>query len=177
MPTYTVHQPPLREGKAVSGPERFVFVRDGFHFWAFVLPPVWLLLRGLWMVLVLYVIASAVLGVVLYTASTPAGARVAIGLFTSLLVGLEATTVWRWTLARRGWTQIGFVVAEDDEEAERRFFSQWTAKQPAATQPAAPLVTPVSQQPAYPLPMSRNTLPQKNFPDVIGSFPQPGASR
>ena len=43
MPTYTVHQPPPRKGETASAPERFVFVRDGFHVWAFVLTPFWLL--------------------------------------------------------------------------------------------------------------------------------------
>ena len=43
MPTYTVHQPPPRKGEAASAPERFVFVRDGFHFWAFLLGPLWML--------------------------------------------------------------------------------------------------------------------------------------
>ena len=51
MPTYTVHQPPPRQGEAARAPERFVFVRDGFHFWAFVLAPFWLLRYRLWLAL------------------------------------------------------------------------------------------------------------------------------
>ena len=44
MPTYTVHEPPPRKGQSAD-PERFLFVRDGFHFWAFLLAPFWLLAR------------------------------------------------------------------------------------------------------------------------------------
>ena len=44
MPTFTVHEPPPRKTESVTSPERFVFVRDGFYFWAFVLAPLWLLL-------------------------------------------------------------------------------------------------------------------------------------
>ena len=51
MPTYTVHEPPLRKNESVASPERFVFVRDGFHFWAFLLPPLWFVLRRLWLAL------------------------------------------------------------------------------------------------------------------------------
>ena len=51
MPTFTVHQPPPRPGEAAIAPERFVFVRDGFHFWAFVLAPFWLLRYRLWLAL------------------------------------------------------------------------------------------------------------------------------
>ena len=51
MPTYTVHAPPPRKGEAATKPERFVFVRDGFYFWAFVLAPFWLLVHRLWLAL------------------------------------------------------------------------------------------------------------------------------
>ena len=46
MPTYTVHEPPPRKGETVTAPERFVFVRDGFYVWAFLLAPLWLLCAG-----------------------------------------------------------------------------------------------------------------------------------
>ena len=51
MPTYTVHAPPPTPGRTARDPERFVFVRDGFHFWAFLLAPLWLLAQRLWLVL------------------------------------------------------------------------------------------------------------------------------
>ena len=31
----------------------------------------------------------------------------------------------RWTLARRGWKNLGVVVGDDLEAAERRFFDAW----------------------------------------------------
>ena len=62
MPTYTVHAPPPHHGETTSAPERFVFVRDGFHFWAFLLAPLWLLLHGLWLALVIYVVGYGVVG-------------------------------------------------------------------------------------------------------------------
>ena len=47
MPTYTIHSPPDRQGETMSAAERFVFVRDGFHVWAFLLAPLWLLIHRL----------------------------------------------------------------------------------------------------------------------------------
>ena len=38
MPVYTVHEPPRRDDDALGHAMRFRFVRDGFHFWAFLLP-------------------------------------------------------------------------------------------------------------------------------------------
>ena len=59
MPTFTVHAPPRRQGEAPATPERFVFVRDGFHGWAFLLAPIWLIARRLWLALLIYVVVTA----------------------------------------------------------------------------------------------------------------------
>jgi hypothetical protein len=52
MPIYTVHEPPLRIAGASADPVRFVFVRDGFYAWAFLLTPFWMLWYRLWLVLI-----------------------------------------------------------------------------------------------------------------------------
>ena len=57
MSVYTVHEPPQRDAGASVDPDRFVFVRDGFYFWAMVFGPIWLLWRRLWLALLFYVIA------------------------------------------------------------------------------------------------------------------------
>ena len=60
MAIYTVHEPPLKRDETEPDPDRFVFVRDGFYFWAFLLTPLWMLRHRLWLVLVCYaLIASA----------------------------------------------------------------------------------------------------------------------
>jgi Protein of unknown function (DUF2628). len=122
MPTYTVHAPPPHHGETTSAPERFVFVRDGFHFWAFLLTPLWLLLHGLWLALVIYVVGYGVVGGALTILHASAKAQFLAGLLIALLIGFEAPSIWRWTLTRRGWTTLGFVVGEDAEIAEQRFF-------------------------------------------------------
>ena len=48
-----------------------------------------------------------------------------IGLLIALLVGLEAGTLRRFTLTRRGWKNVGVVSGDDLEDAERRFFDAW----------------------------------------------------
>src|SRR5664279_1928570 len=107
MPTFTVHAPPPNKGEAATEPERFVFVRDGFHFWAFVLAPLWLLVHRLWLALLGYLVVSVVLGLVLFLLGVSTRVQLPVSLLVALLVallvGFEATTLWRWTLARRGW--------------------------------------------------------------------------
>ena len=168
MPTFTVHAPPLRPGESTADPERFVFVRDGFHVWAFLLAPLWLLWRRLWIALAGYVALGILLGLAFRLIGAPQGAQFAVGLLIGLLVGFEASTLWRWTLARRGWKPVGFAVGDDAEEAERRFFAAWSQNSaarelgdaPPLPPPPAKFATPVWRGPPSPS-------------DVIGLFPEP----
>ncbi|HEY6861379.1 MAG TPA: DUF2628 domain-containing protein [Pseudolabrys sp.] len=168
MPTYTVHAPPPRQGETMCAPGRFLFVRDGFHVWAFVLAPLWLLLHRLWLAFVIYVVGYGLIGVGLALLRASANTQFLVGLLIALLVGFEASSVWRWTLARRGWTTLGFVVG-DAELAERRFFAEWSKH--AANTSATP---PTSHEPKYTTPVRRGP-PSPS--DVIGLFPEPGAQR
>jgi hypothetical protein len=165
MPTFTIHAPPPRSGEQTSDPQRFLFVRDGFHVWAFLLAPLWLLYRRLWLMLLLYLVGSGVLAIAFAVLRAPMTLQVAANLLIALMVGLEAATLWRWTLARRRWQTLGFVVGDDEESAERRFFAEWVKRAPSAPPPPAP-------EPQYATPVRRGSPS-----DVIGLFPEPGGSR
>jgi Protein of unknown function (DUF2628) len=168
MPTYTVHAPPLRQGETTSSPERFLFVRDGFHFWAFLLAPLWLLLHRLWLAFVIYVAGYGLVGGGLALVRASANTQFAAWFLIALLVGFEASSVWRWTLTRRGWATLGFVVGEDAEIAERRFFAEWAKRAANSPLPSA------SPEPGYSTPVRRGP---PSASDVIGLFPEPGAQR
>jgi hypothetical protein len=161
MPTYTVHAPPPRNGSAAD-PQRFEFVRDGFHFWAFLIAPVWLLYRRLWLAFIGYLVLIAVIETGFYFLKFSDGSQFAIELLVSVLIGLEASTLQRWTYARNKWATLGIVSGDDQEEAERRFFAQWVAR--PADESAPPPV-----RPAAPAPVQRS-----GGDEIIGLFPQPG---
>ena len=91
------------------------------------------------------------------------------GLLVALLIGFEAATFRRAKLTRRGWKMLGFVVGEDTEAAERRFFAEWSKR--AGEAPPAP---PAAPEPHYAAPVRRGT-PSPS--DVIGLFPEPGSGR
>jgi len=169
MPTFTVHQPPPRLGETASAPERFVFVRDGFHFWAFALAPVWLLWRRLWLAFAIYLAVSILLGIGLLLIGAGSTVQFLAGTLIALLIGFEAATFRRAKLTRRGWKMLGFVVGEDTEAAEQRFFAEWANR--AREAPPAP---PAAPEPRYTVPLRRGT-PSPS--DVIGLFPEPGSGR
>ncbi len=164
MSIYTVHEPPLRANEDAPDPVRFVFVRDGFSFWAFALTALWMLRHRLWLVLIGYLVVAVALQVAVYMLGASASVMFGVGFLLSLLVGFEAATLRRFTLGRRGWKNVGIVVGDDVESAERRFFDAWTRSETRA--PAPP--------PSPSAPMLRRPPPAS---DVIGLFPQPGAPR
>ena len=102
MAVYTVHEPPLRKDEFAADPDRFVFVRDGFYFWAFLLGPLWMLRRRLWLVLLGYVVFTAALNTGLYLGGASTTVTFLVGALIALLVGFEAASLRRFTLGRRG---------------------------------------------------------------------------
>jgi hypothetical protein len=166
MTVYTVHEPPPRKNETAAGPDRFVFIRDGFYFWAFLLGPLWLLWHRLWAVLIMYLLVLWTAVAVLAVLGASSMVQYAVLFLIALLVGLEAATLWRWTLSRRRWKSHGVVIGADRDSAERRFFASWLARTPA---PAAPPSAAVS-----PPPPMRMPAPQS---DVIGLFPEPQPRR
>lgn len=166
MAVYTVHQPPLRKGETSPDPDRFVLVRDGFYFWAFLLGPVWMIWRRLWLALVLYVVVLIALEVALRYLGVASLARALVTFAVAILVGLEGGSLQRWTLGRRGWKNVGVVVGDDLESAERRFFANWVDNFPAAAPSGS--IKPQTMRPH---------VPKDNGQDIIGLFPQAGQTR
>src|ERR1700759_2060947 len=112
MKIYTVHVPVLRDGEVSPNPDRVRFVRDGFHFWAFLLGPLWMIWNRLWLVLVLYLVVIAALFAGLPALGVSSPAQSIVGLLIAVLIGCEAGSLRRWSLRRR-FMQAGVVAATD----------------------------------------------------------------
>ena len=169
MSIYTVHEPPLRATETLPDPLRFVFVREGFYFWAFLLPPLWMLWHRLWLVLLIYVVVILGLTGALHAAGLSAIGGPVVQLCLSILVGVEASTLRRFTLSRRGWKNVGIVSGEDLEAAERRFFDSWL-KESRVASPRAPVAPPPAAPTSAPSPATHPS-------GIIGLFPEPGAQQ
>lgn len=160
MPVYTIHEPPQRDDDAMAHAARVRLVRDGFHFWAFLLAPFWMLRHRLWLELIAYllIVGGATFALRRFGIAETAGFWVA--LLLAILVGIEASSLLRWKLARRGFDNRGVVVGEDLEHAERRFFDGWADASPRpASAPVAPPPAPTPFDPP-------------GTTDIVGLFPQ-----
>src|SRR5947199_314251 len=165
MSIYTVYEPPLKAHESAPNPERFVFVRDGFSFWAFLLTPWWMLRHRLWLALTGYVIVAIALAVALRSLGASTGVTITVAALLSLLVGFEAATLRRFTLSRRGWRNVGIVVGDDLESAERRFFDAWGSKSRLDNPP-------VNAEPRVSAPVPGVPMARRASSGVIGLFPQ-----
>ena len=162
MATYTVHEPPRRDEDALAHTARFAFVRDGFHVWAFLFGPLWMLRHRMWLETVAYLLLVGGLAFVLGRLGIQ-GAAFWVAFLIAMLLGIEASSLRRWKLSRRGFANLGVVVGQDIEDAERRFFDGWiVSSEPRATE------TVLASSPFGAMPATG---------DIVGLFPQPEMRR
>src|SRR5437764_11944283 len=103
MPVYTVHAPTAHG--ADNATDRFTFVRDGFHFWAAVLGPVWLAWHRLWLALIGWIIVAIAIELGMVRLGAGRSTIFLVGLLFALLMGFEAASLKRCALSRRNWRQ------------------------------------------------------------------------
>lgn len=154
MRVFTVHQPTNIGDDLQDTSDRIVFVRDKFSVWAFLLGPLWMIRYRLWLVLILYLALGALFYTGLVALRAPSTLFVIVHLVVATGIGLEASSLRRWTLARRGFEEIGTVIGDRLEDAERRFFQ---------------ISSDVGVRNAASAPRSVSPAPS----DVIGLFPDP----
>lgn len=164
MKTYTLHLPrdgDLADREALEGAE---LVKDGFSWGAFVFTFLWFFVQRLWLAGLGVLLFVVVLQVVLALLDVQPAAALAAQILASLLVGLEANALKRWTYGRHGRPAIDVVTADDEEEAELKAFARQIGAEPArlpATGAPAPRSVPVYRGPE----------------PVIGLFPDPETRR
>ena len=130
MRTYALHVP---EGSVRGDPralEQAHLVRDGFSWNAFAFTVLWFLRHRLWLAALLVLVglvglafAGRALGL------SPFAALIVTGL-VSLLIGMEASSLRRWTYGRRGKPALDAVMASSQEEAELKAAARWLDAEP-----------------------------------------------
>jgi hypothetical protein len=117
MRFYSVYQSP-----EARGDQGLIFIKDGFCWPALVLPVVWPLWRGLWLVaavvFALLVVVSAAVESGWIAPLTGGVVEIAV----ALVMGFEGNNLRRWTKSGRGWREVGMVSGRRLAEAERTFF-------------------------------------------------------
>lgn len=132
MASYVVMAPP--EGDPEGTETRFV--RDGFAFFALVLPFMWFLWHRLWLWALAF-LGLAVASHLLMSADGWDAAGLAMWLAASLLAGLEGQNMRIRYWERRGWICEAVLEAGDAASAEAIYFESSRRARPAAPSAAA----------------------------------------
>lgn len=165
MKTFTVHTPPP-SGSAEKDALDTLFVREGFALWAFLIPLFWLLAHRMWLVLLGYVVFTGLVEGVAYLIGD-----VVPGIFAlvvTILFGLEANSLRRWTLDRKGYRFVAVASGRTVEEAEQRYFDSLgngPVTSAVATERLAAPAHPAGGRPRMAAPFAERP--------VTGLFPQP----
>jgi hypothetical protein len=163
--TYTLHVPAEADPGDPGALERAELVKDGFSWGAFVLGPfsfVWFLAHRLWLVALGVLVLFIGFNVALQVLRIGPGPAFVAELLLSVLVGLEANSLRRWTLQRRK-PPVDVVTAKDVEEAEVKSFARWLTETGAAPRPLSGAAF--------------SGAPYRGAEPVIGLFPDMERSR
>ncbi len=99
-----------------------VFVRDRYSIFAFVAPVIWLIWHRLW--IEAFAALAATIGLTaLATFSGFANAAPLLSVLVSIFVAIDGPQLRIWAHERRGFVQITTVEAENETEAELRYFA------------------------------------------------------
>lgn len=124
MTVYSIFEKP--QGKAAKDRARDlvppVAVSDRFSWFAAILPPIYALVNGLWLVLVFWI--ALVLGLAYISRVIGGDAAGALYLLVAVFIGFEASAFRRDALLARGYIWRGDLIAQDQDLAERDFLSR-----------------------------------------------------
>lgn len=123
--TYTLHVPAIASRGDAGALDRSQIVPDGFSWPAFAFSVLWFLRYRLWLAaLVVLVLLFGLVLIGRLLGLSPFAAAV-VSLLASLLIGLEASSLRRWTYARQGRPARDAVIATSTDEAEAKLVARW----------------------------------------------------
>ena len=137
MIVFTVHEQPNPPTDLLDRAARLVFIKDQFMWLAALFPAVWLLVKGMWLELLIYVAFVSMLAWGLTAMGATPTLSGIIFFIVHIVFGFEASALYRSSLERRGWQMVGTVTGRTSTECERRFFDTWLPAQPVVSEEQA----------------------------------------
>ena len=112
MTTYAIYAKPSDRNA-----EDAIFVPDAFSWGGFIFTGFWALWNRMW------IAGSIVISIAMLGSALPPAPQFLLNLAISILMGLHGNDLLSWSLARRGYSQIGLSNGRTLEEAELRFYA------------------------------------------------------
>ena len=160
MTVYTVHEPPPRKRRdAATVPTASRSCATASISGRSCSAPLWMLWHRLWLVLLLYLVATTALQAALWALGVSGAVKFAVGVPDRAAGRLRGRRRCGAGPCAARWTNLGLVVAPNRETAERRFFDRWIGS--------------ATRRRRSPPPLPRHADRRRPSPDVIGLFPEP----
>ena len=142
MTTFTLHLPRDARPGDTAALDEAELVKDAFSWGAFFFTFLWFFAHRLWLAGLAVLAIMFAFGAVMNLLDVhPLAATLAQALLQAL-IGLEANSLRRWTLSRRGRPVVDVVTAADRDEAEAKAFARWLEQRPAPPRQPAPVPVP-----------------------------------
>ncbi|MBP0582212.1 DUF2628 domain-containing protein [Labrys sp. LIt4] len=181
MPSWFVFEPAKTAPDTLEAADKSVFVKDGFSLGAFLVTPVWLLWRRMWLVFLAWLGLQVALAVLTSTFSLDQRAAGIVSLLVSLCFALEANALRAWTMRRQGWRFTGIASGHTLDEAEQRHFEGRTINLP---NPPAAGQSWLGRSKHGQATSDRDFVgpwstpaPSSGSPSVLGVFPEPHGTK
>lgn len=157
MASFVVMEPPVRDRA-----EKAVLVRDGFHFFGFLVPFVWFAFHRMWREAVVALVAAVALSVTGSYAGL-GGATGWLSLLVGIYVGLEGSALRIASLKQSDWREWGVVEARNAADAEIRYLAD------------RDVIADTETPPRVMAPWSRTAPAARHSGPALGLFGYPGA--
>ncbi|MCE8000737.1 MAG: DUF2628 domain-containing protein [Rhodobiaceae bacterium] len=122
MRTFTVHA----NASLPRAEDHVRLVKEGMARWAIVSPLIWFLYHRMWWEGAAYFGLSILIALAGAAVGFQENVTVLLGFGLQLIAALEANDLRRLALARKGYQTIAITHGSDEEEAEARFFANWS---------------------------------------------------
>jgi hypothetical protein len=122
MKTFTVQAPPEDDRSYAERAVDYVFLKEGYSFWAALFGPFWSLANKMWLEAFIHFVGLfAVLGILGAIGFVPAVISY-VSFMANLLFALFAYDLQRFHYSRKGYQMIGVVNGKTKGDCEARFF-------------------------------------------------------
>ncbi len=129
MRTFTVHA----NASLPRAEDHVRFVKEGMARWALLSPLIWFIYHRMWWEGAGYFGLSILIALAGGAVGVAENITVLLGLGLQLLAAFEANDLRRLALARKGYQTIAITHGSDEDEAEARFFADWSHALPQAS--------------------------------------------
>ncbi|PPR79724.1 MAG: hypothetical protein CFH01_00215 [Alphaproteobacteria bacterium MarineAlpha2_Bin1] len=111
------------ENPNVLSQDIHIFHKEGFSFFALILPLLFSIFNGLWMVSAFLILYFFILFSILVYFENFNSIIFIIILFPHIIFSFEARDLRKKSLIKKGWRKVGFVMGRNESEAEMRFYN------------------------------------------------------